>query len=127
MQLGPINLSADQTSISFDYNFISAEFNEFVGSVFDDSSVVSITGPNGNITNVLTTVNLVGVDGNTECVGIDALVNGFLQDGFAGETGWSNETINVSALGSPLFITFTVTDVEDTFLPSILTIDNIEF
>ena len=127
MQLGPINLGANQTSISFDYNFISAEFNEFVGSVFDDSSVVSITGPNGNITNVLTTVNLVGVDGNTECVGIDALVNGFLQDGFAGETGWSNETINVSALGSPLFITFTVTDVEDTFLPSILTIDNIEF
>jgi len=50
-----------------------------------------------------------------------------LQDDFAGETGWINETINVSALGSPLFITFTVTDVEDTILPSILTIDNIEF
>jgi len=89
--------------------------------------VVSITGPNGNITNILTTVNLVGIEGNTECVGIDALVNGFLQDAFAGETGWINETINVSALGSPLFITFTVTDVEDTILPSILTIDNIEF
>jgi len=70
----------------------------------------------------------VGEDGNTECLGIDALnTPGGFQDDYAGQTGWINETINVSALGSPVFITFTATDVEDSILSSILAIDNIRF
>jgi len=113
MQLGPIALAEDQSSISFDFNFVSNEFNEFVGSQFDDSAVVSITGP----------------DGNTECLGIESLVlevDDEFGDDFAGQIGWISEAINVSELGSPIFITFSVTDVADDNLSSILAIDNIQ-
>ena len=130
MQLGPINLNANQNTISFDYNFVSAEFNEFVGSIFDDSAVVSISGPNGSVTNILTTVNLVGVSGNTECTGIPQLLTGGgdgFEDSYAGQTGWTMEAVNIATLGSPVFITFTVTDVEDDNLSTILAIDNIQF
>lgn len=129
VQLGPINLNGGQGVISFDYNFVSAEFNEFVGSEFDDSAVISVTGPGGNVTNVLTTVNMVGEEGNTECSTINGV--GGTDDGggdaYAGQTGWINETVNVSELGSPVFITFTVTDVSDSNLTSVLAIDNIRF
>jgi len=124
MQIGPITLSPQQSSISFDFNFVSAEFNDFVGSIFDDSSVISVTGPNGTITDILATVNTVGSSGNIECAGTPTIES---FNGYVGQTGWTNRTVNVSNLGSPLFITFTVTDVEDSLLTTVLGIDNIQF
>ena len=127
MQVGPINVGTGSVNISFDFNFISAEFQEFVGSNFDDSSVLSITGPNGSFTEVLTTVNIVGEAGNTECAGIPGLTNTSFDDDYAGQTGWINRTVNAGNLGSPVTITFTVTDVQDDNVHSILAVDNIRF
>ncbi|MFK7855780.1 MAG: hypothetical protein AB8B79_16770 [Granulosicoccus sp.] len=121
IQIGPINLSAGASNISFDFNFISEEFPSFIGSDFDDSSVISISGPSNTFSAVLTTVNTIGTDGFSVCSGVPGLSNS------AGETGWQNRTINIANLGSPIVITFTVTDVADSGFSSILAVDNFSF
>ena len=125
MQIGPI-IPASST-FSFSFNFASGEFQEFVGSEFDDSSVLSITGPGGSFTEILTTVNIVGTEGNTECLGIPELTGLGDEDDYAGQIGWNDRSIDISGLGSPLTITFTVTDVADELVSSILAIDDIRF
>jgi len=57
--------------------------------------VFSITGPDGTTTEVLTTVNLTGTEGNTDCSSIGSLVNEFLGDDYVGQTGWINSNVNV--------------------------------
>ncbi len=117
---GPINKNAN--TISFDYDFMSTEFNEYVNSQFDDSFIVNIYGPKGSVSKIVTTVNTVGYN-NTE-------VNfpGIPDDGdeYAGHTGWVNTSINVSSVGSPMFIVFVVTDVSDLIYSSVVAIDNVK-
>lgn len=120
--LGPI--SSNISSVSFNYNFLSAEFQEYVGSQFDDSFVATVVGPNGAYVEVVNTVNLVG-NNNTECLGFP----NFPDDGdsYAGETGWLNQTLNFSQVGSPAYIIFTVTDVSDTIYSSMVALDEVNF
>ena len=113
--------------MSFDFNFVSAEFNKFVDTEFYDSSVFSITGPDSTTTDVLTTVNLAGIAGNTDCSSIAALLSNPTADEFAGQTDYINRTVDVSILGNPLFIMFTMTNVADTFISTILAINDIRF
>lgn len=118
IQIGPISLENGATTIAFDYNFVTDEYPNFLGSIFDDSSVLSISGPNGTFTDVLTTVNSIGEEGFSPCVGVTGIAD------TAGQTGWRSQSINFGNIGSPIFITFTVTDVEDSSFSSILAIDN---
>jgi hypothetical protein len=120
--LGPIN--SNISSVTFNYNFLSAEFQEYVGSQFDDSFVATVVGPNGAYVEVVNTVNLVG-NNNTECLGFPNFPdNG---DSYAGETGWITETLNFAQVGSPAYIIFTVTDVSDTIFSSIVSLDEVNF
>ena len=123
MILGPIN--SNLSSLSFHYDFASAEFNDYVNSQFDDVAMVTVTGPNGSYSTMLTSVNIVNFAGNTPCNNCGGLPDG--GDGYAGHTGWTAKTINFAAVGSPAYVVFTVTDVGDQVLSSVLAVDNITY
>jgi len=119
--LGPIYRPF--TSLAFRYKFVSSEFNEHVGSPYDDTALVTVVGPAGSRTEVVTSVNIVGT--------INRLFASFpgmpdAGDSFAGYTGWRNYGMANLTVGTPAFIIFTVTDVGDDMLSSILAVDWIE-
>jgi len=110
-------------SLSFYYDFVSAEFNEYVGSRFDDTASVTVFGPRGTHTEIITSVNMVGTN-NMPFTGHPGLPDG--GDSYVGHTGWRNFRIENLDVGSPAYITFTVNDVGDSALSSVLAIDAIE-
>ena len=123
MLLGPI--SDGISSVNFDYNFLSSEFQEFVDSIFDDSAVITVVGDSGAYSEFLTSVNTVGTPGNTQCDGFAGMPDD--GDEYSGETGWMNKTLNFSNVGGSAFIIITVTDVSDQIYSSAITIDNVSF
>ena len=123
MIIGPINSSIN--SLSFYYNFISAEFNEWINSGFDDTALITITGPKGSHAEIISSVVTVDVE-NTTFQGFAGLDNEPFNNGYTGQTGWIKKDI-VSDVGTPAYITFTVTDVKDEIVSSILAIDNINY
>ena len=121
MILGSLNSSI--SSITFMYNFLSAEFQEYVDSEFDDSVIVTLVGSNGATSEFLTSVNTIGTAGNTQCVGFPNLPDA--GDTYAGATGWISKTISTGSIGSPVYIILTITDVSDTAYSSVLAIDDV--
>ncbi len=122
MILGPIN--KDFTSLTFYYDFVSAEFNDFVGSIFDDVAMITIYGPKGSHSEFITSVNTVR-ENNQPFTGFPNMPdNG---DSYAGHTGWVQRKIDFSQVGTPAYITFIVTDVSDHILSSILAVDNLSY
>jgi len=103
---------------SFSYDFISEEFDSFVGSDFDDSFVVTLTGPNGSVSTTVATVNSIG---------IIASVSGSFPGLDAEHTGTLGFSTDISLLGSPIAASFIVTDVGDTSFTSAIMIDDIQF
>lgn len=123
MIVGPID--AEVSSVSFRYNFLSAEFQEYVGSEFDDSFMAIVVGEDGAYSEFVTSVNTVGESGNTQCLGFPGMPdNG---DSYFGGTGWINKQMNFSSVGGEVYIVFIATDVADTIYSSIVGIDNITF
>ena len=122
MLLGPIN--TDLSSLTLHYDFASSEFNEYVGSEFDDCAMITIYGPNGSYSAVITSVNTIGT-ANTQCTGFAGLPDE--GDNYAGHTGWVSKTYSFSKVGTPAYIIFTVTDVSDQILSSALAIDDISY
>jgi hypothetical protein len=123
MILGPINKNI--TRVDFHYNFISAEFNEYINAGFDDTAMFTITGPNGSHTRFITSVDDVGLN-NIPFVGFPGMPDVDM-DNYAGQTDWKHMFFEFTSVGSPAFITFMVTDVGDAIVSSILAIDKIEF
>ena len=123
MILGPIEKNIK--NLSFHYDFISAEFNEWVGSEFDDCVVMTIYGPYGSYSTMLTSVNIIGQD-NTQFNDYPNMPDE--GDLYAGHIGWTAASINdIPYVGTPAYISFTVTDVGDAIYSSIFTIDNIKY
>jgi hypothetical protein len=122
MILGPINKGL--SSFKFDYNFISSEFNDYVGSIYDDCVIVTISGPNGAYSKMLTSVNTIG-NNNSQCYNFAGLPD--QGDSYAGYTNWISSSLSFSNVGNPAFIIFTVTDVSDEIYSSALVIDNVIF
>lgn len=120
--LGPIN--TDLSEFSFFYNFISAEFNEYVDSEFDDSVIITVYGPDGAHSEFLTSVNHVGL-ANTSCTGFAGMPDA--GDTYVGSTGWKSKTLNFDNVGSPAYVVFTVTDVSDISYSSVFAVDNTSF
>ena len=117
--LGPI--MEPFSSLAFHFNFISAEFNEFVGSEFDDTATITVSGPQGSRSEIITTVNTVGFN-NTPFVGFPGMPD---MGSSAGHTGWQVFRMDNLNVGTPAFITFTITDVADDIYSSILAVDAI--
>lgn len=121
--LGPINKNL--TSFSFQYNFLSSEFQEYVDSEFDDTVIMTVFGPEGAYSKFITSVNTVGNEGNTDCSSFPNLPDD--GDEYAGATGWITDNSTFPAVGNPSFVIFTVTDVSDEIYSSVLAIDDISF
>jgi hypothetical protein len=115
LTLGPINNKF--TNISLWYNFISAEFNEYVGTKYNDEAVITIYGPNGTASKSLTSVNTLGKQEKNA----DSLI-----ELPAMQTGWRQFTLDINDVGTPAYIIFTVSDVGDNIFSSILAVDDID-
>lgn len=123
MILGPIEKNIK--NLSFYYDFISAEFNEYVGSQFDDCVVMTIYGPYGSYSKMLTSVNIIGTE-NMQFNNYPNMPD--TGNEYAGHIGWTAVNINdIPNIGTPAYISFTVTDVGDAIYSSIFTIDNINY
>lgn len=114
---GPLEVPEGTEQLVFDFNFLSAEFDSWVGQTFDDVLTVTVSGPTGATSRQLASVNAVGIDASTPTEGTSSVQ----------ETGWQEAQIDVEALGSPLTISFTVSDVGDAAYVSIGLIDAIRF
>ena len=122
MILGPVN--KEITSLNFYYDFISAEFNDYVDSEFDDCAMFTITGPKGSYSEFITSVNTIRFDNKAFTEFSNMPDDG---DNYAGHIGWAKREIKFDKVGTPAYVTFTVTDVSDLILSSILAIDNIAY
>lgn len=119
--LGPIN--KEISTLSFYYDFISAEFDDYVDSEFDDCAMITVSGPKGAYSAFITSVNTIRFDNQV------FTYPGMPDDGDekAGHIGWTQKTMNIPSIGVPAYITFTVTDVSDHILSSILAVDNLNY
>ena len=125
MVLGPINTNI--STLSFYYDFISAEFNDYVDTEFDDCAIITVYGPNGSYSELITSVNTIRYD-NLPFEGFPGMPDD--GDDYAGHTGWLPYSISASKIGSvgtPAYIIFTVTDVADDILSSILAVDAVSY
>ena len=122
MILGPYDSGV--SSVSFNYNFLSAEFQEFVDSEYDDSLMAVVVGEDGAYAELITSVNIIGT-ANSQCFGFPGMPdNG---DDYAGTTGWVNKQINFDSINGPVYIVFIATDVADQIYSTVVGIDDVAF
>jgi len=114
-------------TLRFDFNFVSEEFPEFVGSIFDDTFLAVITTtPNGQMTFARVSVNQSG--------GFTLIGNCFFPGGdiTCGQTGWREGSVDLSAFaGTNTYITiellFSAIDAGDNAFDTHVLIDNMRF
>lgn len=111
--------------LTFDYDFVSEEFPEFVESQFDDSFRALITTPNGDTTIAEVSVN--ASQGFT-LIGDCGFPGG---DVTCGHTGWRTGSVDLSAFGAGQRITvrllFSAEDRGDSIFDTHVLIDNLRF
>jgi hypothetical protein len=122
MIVGPITGPADITSLSFKYNFLSAEFQEFVDDVYDDTFIAIVFGANGAHSEFITSVNTIGT-ANQQCFNFEDMPD--QGDQYAGSTGWINKVLDFGNVGSEIYVAFIITDVADEIYSSVLAVDEI--
>lgn len=122
MILGPFD--GDVSSVSFNYNFLSAEFLEWVDSEYDDSFMAVVVGEDGAYAELITSVNIIGTN-NSQCFGFPGMPdNG---DEYAGYTGWTNKQMNFDSISGPVYIVFIATDVADQIYSTVVGVDDVTF
>jgi hypothetical protein len=120
--IDPAVLDDDSLIIRFDYNYLSEEFDEFVGTQFNDTFTAQITLPNGTVlpvafesvnTTVFTPVTGINFPGG---------------DSTVGQSGWTPARIEVpaSSLAGASSFNLTVADQGDAIFDSVTLIDDIE-
>jgi hypothetical protein len=108
--------------IQFEYNFVTEEYPEWVGTIYDDALRITLTGPDGTET-VLATES---VNGSSFTMYTDSPAIDFPGgDNTVGQTGWkpASETIPVTQ-GSGTY-RIKITDAGDDIYDSVVLIDNI--
>lgn len=110
-----------ELTLEFSYNFISEEFDEYVGQAFDDTFIVTLSGPDRGIAKVVTSVNRIGLDGSSPT---DFAAASPLDD--AQETSWQTNSIS-EAVGGTACIGFFLSDVGDNQYTSLLALRDIHF
>jgi pimeloyl-ACP methyl ester carboxylesterase len=133
-----LNLEAPQgaTHLSFDFNFLSAEFPDFVGSAFNDTFTATLTDAGGTRQIGFASVNSsfffaasASRAGGTGFAiftenpsGVDTSFGGGLPD--AGLTDWQSVKVEIAG-GGPLTVVFNVRDLGDGILDSAVILDNL--
>lgn len=107
--------------VSFDYNFVTEEYPEWVGTIYDDKLIITLKTPSGN------TIELARETINTSSFipvsGID-FPGG---DNTVGMTGWKAVTVNVPVTEGPGTYKIFISDAGDDIYDSVVLIDNIRF
>lgn len=119
-------LNGDISKLTISCNFISGEFNEWVFSNYDDTSMIMITDSEGKtVTQTIASVKGIGTYGNNSA-GDFYGINSY--DGFNGQSGRKAKELNFARkLTPPLTMTFSVQDVADSIVDSVLVIDDVSF
>ncbi len=127
ISVGPIKLGSAPVQLQFVYDFISAEFDRWVGKKFDDSFIVVVHGSRGSEARLVTSVNQVGLEDSVEGAfpSIREAIGRDTVDIPPQHTGW--RTVSLTAdVGRPVCITFMLTDVGDDIVSSVVALDAIE-
>lgn len=119
LSIGPFNWRQDDLRVEFDYNFISSEFDKFVGTKYDDAFLVVLYGPSGAAASLVASINRIGKEASTLVV-FPGLPES--QELPPQESGWRPYSIS-AAVGSPACVTFVLTDVGDERFTSVVTMD----
>ena len=110
------------TQISFDWNFFSEEFLEYVGSIYQDSFIVTLSEKN----NPGNTLTLVSETIDSLAGQVHKVDNSFDQ-GDVYATGWETTTTTIpeSFQNKKVILKFYTTDVGDSIYDTAVLIDNI--
>ncbi|MEM2951182.1 MAG: S8 family serine peptidase [Nitrososphaeria archaeon] len=107
--------------ISFDYNFVTEEYPEWVGTIYNDALLITLQTPSGE------TITLASEEINTSAFvpveGIDFPGGDYT----VGMTGWKTVTVNVPVTEGPGTYKIFITDAGDDIYDSVVLIDNIRF
>lgn len=117
-------IPANASTIEFDWNFISEEFREYCGSIFQDFFSVDLVADNGATTNLFRR-KVDDVCGSTFQVPFS------FDQGDAWSTGWSSESVDISAFaaangGKSVTVRFSAGDVGDSIFDTAILIDDIK-
>lgn len=117
---------AGVSTMRVDFNYVSEEFPEFVGSIFNDSFLAVITTPNGQSTFKKVTVNN---SGGFQLIGDCGFPGG---DNTSGMTGWRTASVDVSGFagtGTPIQVQllFSANDAGDDIFDTHVLLDNMRF
>lgn len=131
-----IALPKSAKCLYFDWNFISAEFLEYIDSSYDDSFEIKISCLtsaenekviyNRSVNSVAEIFGATSTNaGRLVCASPEISLNGY-DDIWM--TGWNTDCVNVSDYaGQTIVIEFTVANAEDTQYPTAVLLDNIHF
>lgn len=128
-----INIPSNATQMSFSWNFISAEFLEYIKSQFDDPFYITITCDGTEEKIFVKSVNSVASEfgatktsaGKLICVSPDIVLNNY---GDIWMTDWQSATVDISKYaGKNVIIKFTADNAADTAYPSAMLLDAIHF
>ena len=117
---------ANVRTLRLDFNFVSEEFPEFVGSQFNDAFTAVITTPQGDILFAQTSVNSAN---NVTLIGDCNFPGG---DNTCGQTGWLEGSVDLSMFsgtGTPIQVDliFSTLDAGDDIYDTHVLVDNIRF
>lgn len=113
-------------TLSVDFNFVSEEFPEFVGSQFNDSFQATVKTPNGETTFAQVSVNQ---SGGFSLIGDCGFPGG---DSTSGQTGWRTGSVDLSAFSGTgttieVDLLFSANDAGDDIYDTHVLVDNIRF
>jgi hypothetical protein len=117
---------AGATTLRIDYNYVSEELPEWVGSEFQDPFRVLIT-PAGGAQTVEEEVTVDSASTSFTVIGDCGFEGG---DATCGATGWRTASVNLSAYAGQtvtIELLFTVTDLGDDIYDTRVLVDNIRF
>jgi hypothetical protein len=117
-----VNKPAAQT-LDFEFNFISAEFNEYIGSEFDDTAILVISGSRKSEMYVLGTVNAIGFENKPLSAGLKNFPD--MGDSYAGESGFRKFTVPLREFGDKIAFSLIISDVGDKNYSSVIKLKNI--
>jgi hypothetical protein len=119
---GPIRDLGESPALDLDYNFQSSEFDDYCDTEYDDTLIGVLSGPNGAVATVIDSVNLICQRAMHAAGAFPGLPDG--GDDVYKQTGNLPFTLQ-GDVGSPAVLAFVLTDVGDTSLSSLASIDNI--
>lgn len=113
-------------TLQLDFNFVSEEFPEFVGSIFNDTFRALITTPDGQTQFAHVSVNQ---SGGFTLIGDCFFTGG---DSTCGQTGWRQASVDLSAFAgtnTPITVEllFSANDAGDNIFDTHALVDNIRF